>query len=366
MRNNGCRVKSYEENNKRIDELGIIQTALRTIWSHESYRRLRQELSKTRYDIMHVQNFFPLISPAAYYAARAEGVPVVQTLHNYRLLCPNSLFFRGGQVCNECLGGILPWFGVLYGCYRDSRTATATVAAMLVVHRIAGTWREMVDVYVALTEFARRKFIEGGLPEDRILVKPNFVYPDFGPGAGRGGFALFAGRLSEEKGIKTMLSAWEKLGAAMPLKLVGDGPLVKDVQNAVERLVGVEYLGRRPIEEVYALMGEASVLIFPSKCYEGLPRVIIEAFSRGTPVIASRLGAVGDIVEHGRTGYLFSPGDSGDLAKKVEMVLMYPKEMAQMRREARAEFEAKYTAEKNYEILMDIYRAAVERAGKRC
>src|SRR5206468_2050887 len=178
------------------------------------------------------------MSPAAYYAARAEGAAVVQTLHNYRLLCPSATFFREGRVCEDCLGKFAPWPGVVHACYRNSIRASAAVAAMITIHGAAHTWERSVDRYIALTQFSRGKFIAGGLPADRICVKPNFVSPDPGPGAGRGGYALFVGTLVEGKGVLTMLRAWERLPRNLELKLIGDGPLADDVQRSEERRVG--------------------------------------------------------------------------------------------------------------------------------
>lgn len=354
-------VEVYEENNERVAALGTMRMAVRTIWSKEAQQTVRRRLSEQPYDVVHVQNFFPLLSPSVYYAAKAEGVPVVQTLHNYRLLCPNALFFRDGRVCEDCLGKSVPWPGVVHACYRGSRPATGVVTAMLTAHRAMHTWTEMVDVYIALTKFARQKFVEGGLPAEKIVVKPNFVHPDPGLGEGRGGYALFVGRLSPEKGLDTLLAAWERKAVKIPLKIVGDGPLAARVTKAAETLPQVEWLGRRPMEEVYALMGEAMVLIFASEWYETFGRVAVEAFAKGTPVIAANIGAIAELVEHGRTGLHFRPGDAEDLAAKVEWVLTHPEALAQMRREARTEFEAKYTAKENYQRLMEIYTLAKQR-----
>ncbi|ARV58405.1 glycosyl transferase family 1 [Nostocales cyanobacterium HT-58-2] len=351
-------VDAYEEKNDRVSELGSLRVAAKTIWSQEVYQTLRRLFTQRRYDVVHVQNFFPLISPSVYYAARAEGVPVVQTLHNYRLLCPNALFFRNGSICEDCLGKFIPSPGVLHGCYRNSQVATGGVATMLTVHRAMSTWTKMVDLYIALTEFARQKFIEGGLPAEKIVVKPNFVSFDPGLGEGRGGYALFVGRLSVEKGLDTLLSAWEHLGIKIPLRIVGDGPLADQVVEATKRLPQVKWLGRRPMAEVYALMGEAMFLVFPSKWYETFGRVAVEAFAKGTPVIAANIGAIAELVESGRTGFHFRPGDTEDLIAKVEWALSNPAKLAQMRQEARAEFEAKYTAQKNYEKLIEIYTKA--------
>ena len=355
LREKGHEVEVYEENNHRISTIGAVNLAFRTVWSTESYNIVKQKLIGKACDLIHVQNYFPLISPSIYYAAKAEGVPVVQSLRNYRLLCPNALFFRDGQTCEDCMGKAIPYPGVLHSCYRDSLAASAVTATMLTVHRAMQTWKQKVDLYIALTEFARQKFIEGGLPGEKIVVKPNFVHPDPGVGQGRGGYALFVGRLSVEKGLDTLLAAWEQLKNPMPLKIVGEGPLERPVAEAAEKFPKVEWLGRRSMAEVHALMGEAMVLIFPSKWYETFGRVAVEAFAKGTPVIAANIGAIAELVDHGRTGLHFQPGNATDLAAKVEWVLQHQRELAQMRQEARAQFEAKYTAEENYRRVMEIY-----------
>jgi len=283
---------------------------------------------------------------------------VIQTLHNYRLLCPNAILYRDGGVCEDCLGR-LPWPGVMRGCYRGSRAQTVVVAAMLAVHRWLKTWLEKVDIYIALTEFARRKFIEGALPAEKVVVKPNFVHPDPGVRDGSGNYAIFVGRLSREKGVLTLLAAWELL-KDIPLKIAGDGPLVEDVRRRSQMLGGVEVLGRRDHKDVIGLLKGARFLVFPSEWYECFPVTFVEAFACGVPVIASRLGAMAEIVEDGRTGLHFTPGDPDDLAARVVYAWSHPERMREMGREARAEYEAKYTAERNYQMLMDIYHRAIE------
>jgi glycosyltransferase involved in cell wall biosynthesis len=355
------RVLRYEVHNDQVEQMNRLTLAKDTVWNTSAYRELGALIRRERPDVVHFHNTLPLVSPAGYYAARAEGVPVIQTLHNYRLLCPVSLFFRDGRVCEDCMGKAVPWPGVVHKCYRGSRAASGVIATMLTVHRAMRTWTEMVDVYVALTEFARKKFIEGGLPAGKIVVKPNFVAPDPGRGPGGGGYALFVGRLAPEKGTGTMLAAWERLGTRMPLKIVGDGPLRDRVVGAATRQSHVEWLGHRPVEEVHALMGKADMLVFPSQWYETFGRVAAEAFAAGTPVIAANIGAVAELVEHGRTGLKFRPGDPEDLVTQVEWALSHPAELQSMREEVRAEFEAKYTAERNYRALMEIYESALER-----
>ena len=358
----GHEVGNYTSDNKVVNSSNLISTGLKTIWSNESYRAIRKILSRKNYDVMNCHNTFPLISPSAYYAARAEKVPVLQTLHNYRLLCPNAQFFRESNVCENCLGKQFAYPGIVHACYRGSRVGSATVATMLLVHRLLKTYQEQVDVFVALTEFARRKYIEGGLPAEKIVVKPNFISPDPQPGAGNGNYAVFVGRLSEEKGLRTLLEAWKTLGARLPLKIVGEGPLREEILQAAESDIGIEYLGPKSTNDIYEIIGAANALIFPSQWYEGLPRVIIEAFAKGTPVIASNIGSMQDLIEHERTGLHFVPGDAEDLRRQVERIFENPQKWRRMRCEARREYEEKYTAEKNYQMLIGIYERAIAQA----
>jgi len=362
LRQKGHEVVQYTEDNQRINGIRQVALAADTIWSRPTRHRLLRILRNVQCDVVHFHNTFPLISPSAYSACREAGVPVVQTLHNYRLLCPAAIFFRDGHVCEECLGKTPPWPGVLHTCYRESRAQTTVVVAMLTLHRWLKTWQKQVDVYVALTEFARGKFIEGGLPAEKILVKPNFVSPDLGMRESDGSYALFVGRIAREKGVRMLLQAWQGLRGT-PLKIVGDGPLMDEIRGFVQeqKLAGVEVLGQRARQEVLTLMKGAQFLVFPSECYEGFPVSIAEAFACGVPVVASRLGAMAEIVEEGRTGLYFSPGDPDDLSAQVKWAFTHPEEMAQMGRRARQEFQAKYTADRNYEMLMAIYRKALER-----
>ncbi len=257
LESQGHEVHRYTRHNDDLQKLGRCQSALKTLWNRQSYDELRALIRSSRAEIVHCHNTFPLISPAAYAAARAEGVPVVQTLHNYRLICPSALLLRRGRPCEDCVGRRLAWPAVWHGCYRDHRAASAVVAAMLTVHRLRGTWSKRVQRYIALSDFSRRKFIEGGLPARRIAVKPHFMRDDPGMGDGRGGFALFVGRLAREKGLGTLLAAWQRVSPALRLKIVGDGPLADDARAAARRDPRIEYLGRRSTAEVLPLVGQA-------------------------------------------------------------------------------------------------------------
>jgi glycosyltransferase involved in cell wall biosynthesis len=357
---NGHEVVRFTRHNDAINHMGRLEAAQRTIWNHDSYRQLREIMRREQPQVMHCTNTFPLISPAAYSAARAEGIAVVQGLHNYRLFCANSLFLRNGRVCEDCLGKRLPWPAVRYGCYRGSRAASAVVAGYQVSHRLARTWSRGVDRFIALSEFSRRKFIEGGLPAERIAVKPNFV-ADPGQGRGQGGYLVFIGRLSEEKGVQTLLAAWSRLPAPVQLKIIGDGPLASEVKAASEKIPAIEWLGRRSLEEVLRTIGDAVGVVLPSICYENFPRTLAEAYAKGTPVVASRLGALVELVDDGRTGLSFAAGDPDDLAAKVVQLMATPAARAEMRRACRLEYEQKYTAERNYAALMAIYEQALAR-----
>lgn len=353
----GHKVLRYTAHNDAVRRRNKLTLALGTIWSPTTYREIRAVLQRERPQIVHVHNTLPLLSPAVYYAAAAADVPVVQTLHNYRLVCPKAVLLRDGRVCEDCLRWRLPWPGVLHACYRGSRGATSAVAMMLGVHWLLGTWTTRVSRYIALTHFMRRKLIEGGYPADRIVVKPNFVAPDPGRGDHDGGYALFVGRLASEKGLHTLLQAWTHIRDRLPLKIAGAGPL--ESLAGVSR-PGIEWLGRVRQEEVLSLMKRAAVLIVPSEWYEGFPTAIAQAFATGLPVVASRLGALAEIIDDGRNGLLFSPGNGMDLAATIERGLSHPEGFESMGRRAREEYDTRYSAEPNYRMLHEIYGEVLE------
>jgi glycosyltransferase involved in cell wall biosynthesis len=365
LRDHGHEVEFLEEDNHRIEKLGKARTALRTVWSRESYRRLHDKLQSGNFDVMHVQNFFPLWSPSVYYAASRNAVPVVQTLRNYRLMCVNSLFFRDQHVCEECLGRLLPWHGIVHACYRDSRAASAVVAAMVGAHKLAGTWKKRITTYIAISEFARQKYIAGGFPAEQVLVKPNFIHPTPAPGQGEGGYALYVGRLSPEKGIATLLEAWKSAHNPVPLKIVGQGSLTELVVAAATACNHIQYLGGRSLPEVLDLMRHAEFLVFPSEWYETMGRTIMEAFAVGTPVVASSIGPPASMVASGKTGFHFKPGNVAELRAKVEWCSRNLDEVRSMRVNARRAFEAEYTGAANLEMLLSIYRQAQQKGPHR-
>lgn len=364
LRAAGHEVVEYHRSNFEVQEyssaLHHIALAKNTIWSSNTYGEFRRLLLRESPQIVHIYNTFVVMSPSIFWACRDLGVPVVQTLQNFRLSCPAGDFFRDGRVCEQCKEHSL-LRGLSHACYRGSRATTATVALMLAIHRWNGTWTTMVDRYIALTDFARSKFAEARLPQEKLTVKPNFIHPDPGERDRPGDYALFVGRLSREKGLATLVAAWQKVPKSIPLKIVGDGPLrdALQLQATACGLSHVSFEGLLPSHSVMATIRNARFLVFPSECYENCPTTILEAFACGAPVIASRLGAMAELVEDGRTGLHFLPNDSADLAQKVVWAWTHPSELEAMGHEARAEYENKYTAEKNYGMLMRIYQSVL-------
>lgn len=358
LRDAGHQVELLEEDNRRIEQLGKVRTAFRTLWSPESYRTIYEKLRTGSFDVLHVQNFFPLWSPAVYYAAARARIPVVQTLRNYRLMCVNATFFRNGHLCEDCLGKSALWNGIRHACYRESRAASAVLAGMTGGHKLLGTWKNKVQVYVALTEFARDKYITGGLPAEKIVVKPNFVHPEPVPGNGGGGYALYIGRLSAEKGIAAMLKAWQMASNPVPLKIAGEGPLKELVAAACNH--SIEYLGSQSPSAIMELLRSAEFLVFPSEWYEGMPRTVIEAFAAGTPVLASKIGATASMITSGENGFHFAPGDISGLREKVEWCSRNLQEVRSLRGNARKAFEENYTGAANLQMLLEIYHKALD------
>jgi len=360
LRSKGHKVKLFTRHSDAIKEFSPLKkTALmwQITWSRGSYRAIEEIIKLEKPDIVHVCNTFPLISPSVYYACHKYGIPVVQTVQNYRLFCASGIFFRGNNVCEECIehSNIR---AIKYGCYRNSRIQTIPLVLMHQVHKWLNTWTNYVDVYVAATEFSRQKLIQGGLPAERVAVKPNFFLSIPESSYSCENYAVFFGRLSVEKGVRTLLSAWRQLHD-IPLKIVGDGVLREEVISATKNSSSIEFLGFRPHDQCLELLKQAMFLVMPSEWYEGFPMTIREAYAYGKPVIASRMGAMAEIVSDGRMGLLFDPGNPDDLAAKVRWLIEHKEIAMQMGKAARAEFEAKYTAEKNYEILMNIYKMAM-------
>ncbi|MBI1356929.1 MAG: glycosyltransferase [Acidobacteria bacterium] len=364
LRRHGMQVFPHTVHNDAVGSISTLTLARKTIWNRETASEIEQLVRREKIDVVHFHNTLPLFSPAAYYGARRAGAAVVKTLHNYRMACPGSTLFRQGTVCEKCLGKAAPWPGVAHGCYRGSRMATAGVAAMLTTHRLMGTYSRAVDAYIVLSEFARGKLLEGGLPPEKTFIKPNFLEPDPGVGEGDGGYAFFLGRLSPEKGVRLLLKAWEEQGCTVPLKIGGSGPLEEEVAAAADRRPHVEALGRLSAKEVDFHMKRASFLVLPSVNYEGFPRTVVEAYARGLPVLASRLGSLEELIHDGETGAHFAPYDPADLAQRAEALFADTEALRRQRLAARSAYERQYRGDTNFQQLQRVYQNAIAARGR--
>jgi glycosyltransferase involved in cell wall biosynthesis len=355
LREHGHDVELLEADNSTIDGMvAKIAAAGSLFHSFASSRRMTKLVREFQPDVLHVHNWFPLLSPSIIDAAVAQGVPVVQTLHNFRMLCANGMLYREGRICQDCVGKAFPTDGVMHGCYTGSRLGSAVVAAAFSYHRLAHRW-DGVSAFIALSEFQRTLLERGGVDAAKLVVKPNFVKDSGGAGDGKGGYALFVGRLIPEKGIRTVLDAWKSGAMRMPLKIMGDGPLADEVRRMSTTLARVQYLGQQTSAEVYAAMAEARFVICASECHEAFGLTIVEAYARGTPVLAPDLESVSELVRPGVTGMRFTPGDACDLAAKASLLMADDAAYREMRRRCRALYEERYTDRINYGLLMEIY-----------
>lgn len=358
LRTHGVAVELLERSNLELKGVRVALAAAGTLWSWPSAELVRNRVRATRAEVVHVHNTFPLLSPSVYWAARAAGAVVVQTLHNYRLFCVGATLERDERICEDCLGRS-PWRGAMHACYRSSRPASLVAAASLALHRVIGSYRNQVDRYIALNRFCRDKFVVAGLPLERLAIKPNFVDLPRPPGLRPRRGLLYAGRLSREKGLLVLAEAARAPGWTRPLDLIGTGPLAAQLAEAP----GLRRLGPLPARAVYAHMRRALALVLPSVWYEAFPRVLVEAYACGLPVIASRLGALAELVEEGVTGLLFEPGNAAALRTRIDWALAHPEAMARMGWAARACYERCYTPADNFAQLTGIYRQALaERA----
>ena len=357
LRQKGHRVIEFVRYNTDIEGFGIARKAsllLSATWSQQSYVELRRLIRAEGAEVAHCHNLMPLISPAAYYACKAEGVPVVQTLHNFRLRCPAGTLFRNGAVCNHCNGG----FGkaVLRGCYRDSRVQTAAVATMLSTHRAMGTFDRQVDAYSVPSRFCQEQVVASGAPAGKIALRPNFLLHDPGARGSRENYAVFVGRLCAEKGVRQLLQAWRRL-PGIPLLIVGDGPLRSEAEQFVTQngMQQVRFAGALPPQQTQARIRAARFLVFPSIAYETFGMTVLEAAACGVATLASRLGAIPELVEEDKTGLLYHPHDTDGFSEKAEWAWSHPVSMNEMGKAARRRYLRHYTAEQGYDSMMRLY-----------
>ncbi len=362
LEKNGHEVFFYARHNDEIKTMSFahkISLFLQPTWSHKSYKEIQAIITEFKPDVLHCHSFFPLVSPAIYYIAKKFHVPVIQTLHEYRLVCASGQLLRDGKICEKCMTSSLIQ-GVRYGCYHNSKIQTASASLMLKVHRWAKTWQTKVDCFINLTEFSQQKLLASGIPKERCYIRPNFLSTTNQPPYNERKYALYVGRLSREKGINTLLKAWREL-PQVSLKIIGDGPIRAWAENYTKQhqMNNVEFLGFLSLNKVLEYQCKALFVLLPSIFYETFGRTIMEAYSVKTPVIASKIGAITENVIDGETGLLFEPQNANDLARKVRLALNNPQELERWGNEAQKLYQSKFTAGIAYGHLMDIYTKAL-------
>lgn len=361
LESNGCEVEQFLVSNNSISSLyRRIIAFIFTPYSFVYEKKLVEFINCYRPDVVHVHNYFPLLSPSVFRIIKNTGTPIVHTLHNYRSVCPTALLMHKGMIEEKSVYGP-SWWCITKRVYRDSLFASFALSLMVELHKNIGTWITKVDRYIALTGFSNKKYVEAGWPKDKVCVKSNSIIDPFDGDLEinkAGGYALFVGRLSEEKGVCNLLSSWNNVD--YKLKVIGDGPLKSFVENNCAD--GVEYLGLKDKVETLELIKNADFIVMPSTWYEGFPMVLVEAFACGTPAVVSQLGSMEEIVVDGVTGLHFEAGNEDDLALKIRSMIESPERARKMGMNARREYLSKYTPEINYNILMDIYKQAIEEA----
>lgn len=362
LTSHGHTVARLDVDNDHIQgTLSRITASFGSIYSAHSKQLMRDAIERAKPDVVHVHNFFPTLSPSVFLACAEAGVPVVHTLHNFRILCAGGTLFRDGVVCEECISRRSFFPGVHHACYRSSHLGSAVAGFGMAVHDRIGTWSDKIAAFISLTTFAADKLGSFRIPREKIFVKPNSA-EDRGMGSGDGDYALFAGRLAPEKGIQTLIDADAAGSLCMDIVILGDGPMRDQLQRAAERPGSrLIYKGFMAHDQILGFMRRARVLIMPSIGHEGgLPLVVIEGFSLGLPVIGANLGSVAETVRPGETGLLYPPGDHHTLASALAWFNQNPAAVRQMREGARAYYLATHTPERNYRRLIEIYEGVIE------
>lgn len=367
LRKHGHQIERLSVSTSELKSAGLLKLAaagLRTVWSSRGYSALRLAVARFQPDIIHVHNTFPLLSPSVFWAAEKSGVPVIQTLHNFRLTCANASLLRNQQPCQKCVGH-LPLPGIIHRCYKDSFLASSAVVSMNVFHRLAGTSLKKVHAYICVSEFSKGILVRAGLPAERICVKPNFTF-DPAPreiGSERLPQVVFAGKISREKGVHLLLEAWSK--AELPgitLVMIGDGPDRAELQQRYASDSSIVWLGIQSRENVVATLARSRLLVLPSLLYENFPMVLVEAFSVGTPVIVPDHGPFPEFVAHGQDGLRFLPGNALSLAEALCTAHTTTKEVwSAWSTSVRRKYAERYSETQNYALLLAIYEQAIER-----
>ena len=358
----GHEVISYLRHNREFESnswLGKINFLFTDFyWSFKSYQDIKSLIKQHQFDIAHIHNIFYVISPSIYQACAEANLPVVQTLHNYRLICPSATLFRDGKPCQKCVQGNKGW-AIWHKCWKKSAVLTALLARTTNQFFSKGIIQHQISVFIALSQFSRNMLIQGGLPQERIVVKANFLDSDPGVEVQKGSDVIYVGALHSYKGVSVLLEAWRLLGTNQRLKIIGEGPLRPDLEKQAKGLT-IDFLGQQSQQDTLTLIRKAKCLVIPSVCYENFPRVLVEAYACGVGVIASRIGALAELVKDGQTGLHFTAGNSHDLKEKLEQLLNNPHGAEHLGKNARQEFLDHYTSAENYKVLMGIYQQAIQ------
>lgn len=359
LKDHGNEVLYYCHSNEEIKNMGILARArflFRDIsWNRKSYQEIKDLVWKEKPDIAHIHNIFIYLSPSVYFALKESHIPIVQTLHNYRLICLKGTFYAKNRICEDCLSGKL-FKAVFKKCWRGSFLLTFFLARMLKNTR-RNIFRDSPDAFIALSGFSRDKFAEAGFPKEKLFVKPNFV--DFKPNEeNRENYGLFLGRLVDYKGVNTLVRAYNELNSYY-LNIIGDGPMLDEVKKRIRNSKNIQLLGSFPHEKAMSYLRKAAFVVFPSECYENMPLAIVESLACGIPVIAANLGAMKEIIQDNITGLLFKAGDPNDLAEKIKFLMGNSNLYEKMRLGARKSYEEKFTSCINYKAIMNIYHKAM-------
>jgi glycosyltransferase involved in cell wall biosynthesis len=356
LEQSGHDVDLFSAHNKEISGLAAKWNSFKNVTYNEGIRQIFVErLERARPDVVHVHNTFPLISPSVYDACAEAGLPVVQTLHNFRTFCAGSLLLRKGKICELCLDG-RPYRAVAYRCYRGSFLGSLATARLIDYHNRHRTWATKVARFIALSEFARKKFIDAGFPPERMIVKPNFVLDPGETASGHREGLIFVGRLSPEKGLSHLVRALS--GSNIQLRILGDGPERAALESQASPNIIFE--GLVSPERVREAMRMAKILVLPSISYDNMPVCVVEAFASGLPVIATRLGSLPEIVADGVTGRLVAPADAAALRETATELLSDPQRLTAMSIAARRRYESHYSPERHLEQLLAIYKDAIQ------
>ena len=352
LKSNGVDIETMFVDNNNIEAENKLKLAYNTIWSGKYYHEILNKIQSEKYDIVHVQNFFPLFSPSIFYAAKKAGAKVIMSVRNYRLICPNGLMYVKDELCTACVGKTIPYPALSKKCYRDSLGATSVTVAMLSTHNLLDTWKNKIDAFICISEFVKKQLMLGDIEAAKLHVKYNFVATELPPNFEPEDYYIYVGRISTEKGIDVVLDAFQ--ATKKKLLIIGDGPLRQSVIEASEKNENILFLGKLSLTETYKKMAGAKALIFPSKWHEPFGRTIVESFAHGTPVIGSCLGGVSELIKDGYNGFLFDPYKKSDLADAITKFEGMMEDQS-LRKNSYSSFQKNFAPNSNFNKIIEIY-----------